>query len=56
MLVFVRHKFLRIGPKAGTLACGGRRPAYMLVLIKISRSRRIIRKPRKSAALRSAFS
>ena len=45
--VFVRHKFLRIGqrafvglvgprcqPKVGTLACAGRRPAYMLVIVK----------------------
>ena len=42
--MFVRHKIMRIGPKglcgarrasvppkAGTLACAGRRPAYMLV-------------------------
>ena len=31
--MFVRHKILRIGRRAGTLVCAGRRPAYMLVYI-----------------------
>ena len=56
--MLVRHKILRIGPKGlcgtrGTLECAGRRPAYMLVIVKLNILLRTVNV--KKSSVRSNF-
>ena len=51
--MFVRHKILR--PKGGTLACAGRRPAYMLVFINDNIFEIFIWSQKKKVNIRYSF-